>query len=194
MPKSRSKRLFFSLRHFLNSTSDIWHIGSVHFRDDCGLWFAVEFGEHAHLRQKLEACLRLLGDTGLGGERGGGYGLFSWTSNPKETMPTAANANAFITLAPFCPRDEHELARLAGGAPSYEIITRRGWIASPDGSTLRRKTIWMFGEGAVFSDSGSPRPGVLIDVTPDIWEGGKKHSVYRYGYAFPIGFHHEVQS
>lgn len=185
----------------VNSASQIWHIGSVHFKPNAGLWFAVDFADEQNVdfRQKFEACLRLLGDTGLGGERGGGYGLFDFDVISTKVLPTVEAASAFITLAPFCPGDEQELARLTSDRPAYEIITRRGWIGSREGSTYRRKTIWMLGEGSVFSGTGRPRPGTLVDLTPEIWRGpivpeSKKHRVYRYGYAFPVGFRQEVQS
>jgi len=183
----------------VNSASQIWHIGSVHFHRGCGLWFAADFNSKLgpDFRQKFESCLRLLGDTGIGGERGGGYGLFEFTSSV-QALPSASNAKAFLTLAPLCPRNADELNRLVGGGdPFYEIITRRGWISSREGSTLRRKTVWMFSEGSVFPGSDSTRAGALTRVTPKIWEEDandalEKHPVFRYGYAFPVGFKQEA--
>ncbi len=187
----------------LTSASQIWHIGSVHFKEGAGLWFATSFAANAatNLPTKFDACLRLLGDTGLGGERGGGYGLFAFTQddNPEIGLPSAANASAFVTLAPCCPNDKDELQRLTADRPAYEIITRRGWIGSTEGSTLRRQTVWMFREGSVLSGPASSRYGKLVELTPAIWRNNDvpneaKHRVFRYGYAFPIGFHHEVPS
>lgn len=65
----------------------------------------------------------------------------------------------------------------------YELITRRGWISSPEASNLRRRTIWMFKEGSVLS--GQPEWGIgqLVNLKPD----PSPHDVWRYGYAFPIG-------
>jgi len=176
----------------VNSASMIWHIGGVHFRENAGLWFAVDFRTtDASFQNKFVSCLRLLGDTGLGSERGGGYGLFQF-SHQLESLPSAANANSFLTLTPFCPKDTAELKSLTQGPAAYELITRRGWIGSPKGSTLRRKTIWMFSEGSVFSSSASQPPGTLVDVTPEMWKTGNvaadaRHDVFRYGYGFPIG-------
>jgi CRISPR-associated protein Csm4 len=197
----------------LTSASQIWHIGSVHFKEaviengvskeGAGLWFAAAFAANsaANLQTKLDACLRLLGDTGLGGERGGGYGLFAFTQqdDPATSLPSAANASAFVTLAPCCPNDKDELQRLTAEQPAYEIITRRGWIGSTEGSTLRRQTVWMFREGSVLSGAASSRYGKLVELTPAMWRSSDvpdevKHRVFRYGYAFPIGFHHEVPS
>jgi CRISPR-associated protein Csm4 len=175
------------------SSSMIWHIGSVHFKEECGLWFAVDFRTTADaaFQQRFEACLRFLGDTGLGSERGGGFGLFKFCRS-FENLPSAGQAKDFVTLAPFCPKNEQELEKLTADAPAYELITRRGWISSSEGSALRRKTIWMFSEGSVFSNPDLQYPGTMVDVTPDIWKEGavpqiKRHDVFRYGYAFPIG-------
>src|SRR5262249_7523931 len=51
----------------ITSASEIWHLGEVKFSPGVGLWFAVVFHpDHGEaLRHKFEACLRVLGDTGL---------------------------------------------------------------------------------------------------------------------------------
>lgn len=169
----------------ITSASQIWHFGEVLFREGAGLWFAADFNDYEHgdeLRFRFEACLRLLGDTGLGGERGSGHGLFSFQSGSLE-LPDVQNANAFVTLAPLCPKDTTELASLTGNGASYELMPRRGWVTSPEGSNLRRKMIWMFAEGSVLTGGANPRPGFLVNVKPDPCP----HDVWRYGYAFPVG-------
>jgi hypothetical protein len=42
----------------------------------------------------------------------------------------------------------------------------------------------MFGDGAVLTGTGQPRPGRLVNVTPEVLSA---HRVYRYGLAFPVG-------
>lgn len=168
----------------ITSASEIWHLGEVTFAKGCGLWFAVWFNpQHSDVRRKFEAALRLLGDEGLGGERGAGRGSFDMTTQ-QVALPDAPDTQRFVTLSPVCPKDATQLATLTGGEPTYELIPRRGWIGSPEGGNLRRKTVWAFAEGSVLTGQTEPRAGRLADVTP---EALTAHRVFRYGYAFPVG-------
>lgn len=171
----------------ITSASEIWHFGEVRFADGAGLWFAVEFngaGGEA-LRGRFEAALRLLGDTGLGGERGAGRGLFALEGPKEELLPDAGSTDRFVTLSPLCPKDPAQAAALTGEGAAYELLPRRGWVTSPEGGNLRRKAVWMLAEGSVLTGPGraGPRPGRLVNVKPDPCP----HDVWRYGYAFPVG-------
>lgn len=169
----------------ITSASQIWHFGEVMFAEGAGLWFAVEFNrDHGdELRRKFEAVLRLLGDTGLGGERNAGRGLFSLDGPSGEPLPDVGNPVRFITLSPLCPQDALQAAALSGDGAAYELMPRRGWVTSPEASNLRRKMVWMFAEGSVLMGNPQPRAGRLVNVKPDVCP----HDVWRYGYAFPVG-------
>jgi CRISPR-associated protein Csm4 len=171
----------------ISSASEIWHFGEMCFAHDTGLWLAVAFNaDHGdELRRRFTACLRLLGDTGLGGERGAGHGLFTVGEPQELALAEAPAASHFVTLAPVCPRDAAEATRLADEGSTYELLTRRGWVTSPEGSHLRRKTVRMFAEGSVLAGR-QVRAGRLADVTPEAFVS---HRVFRYGYAFPVGAH-----
>jgi CRISPR-associated protein Csm4 len=172
----------------ITSASEIWHLGEMKFSAGVGLWFAVAFhqGHGETLRRKFEACLRVLGDTGLGGERSAGRGLFICDHAGEEALPDIEGANRFITLAPLCPKDTAQLTALIGAEAAYDLLPRRGWVTSPEARNLRRKMVWMFAEGSVLTGNPSPpnpRAGCLVNVKPDICP----HDVWRYGYAFPVG-------
>jgi CRISPR-associated protein Csm4 len=169
----------------ITSASEIWHLGDVKFGPGVGLWFAVIFHQdHGEaLRRKFEACLRVLGDTGLGGERSAGRGLFTWDHTGEETLPEVETADRFVTLAPLCPKDTAQLAALTGETAAYDLLPRRGWVTSPEASNLRRKMVWMFAEGSVLTGNPELRAGRLVNVKPAICP----HDVWRYGYAFPVG-------
>lgn len=178
----------------MTSASEIWHFGEVSFaegvetpnggRKEVGLWFAVDFNvDHGEdLRRRFEAALRMLGDTGLGGKRGVGRGLFDFATK-EVALPETAPASQFVTLAPCCPRTPEECATLTAEGAAYELLPRRGWITSPEASNLRRKTVWMFAEGSVLTGPVRPRSGRLVDVRPELCP----HPVWRYGYAWPVG-------
>lgn len=169
----------------ITSASEIWHFGEVRFTEGAGLWFAVDFNrDHGNaLRRKFESVLRLLGDTGIGGERGAGRGLFGVRRGPEEPMGDLQNARRFVTLSPVCPQDAMQLETLTQSGAAYELMPRRGWVTSPEAGNLRRKTVWMFAEGSVLTGSPSPRVGRLVSVKPAVCP----HDVWRYGYAFPVG-------
>lgn len=168
----------------ITSASEIWHFGEVRFAANCGLWFAVDFNaDHGDgLRRQFEAALRTLGDTGLGGERGAGRGLFDFSAT-EISLPDAAGTGRFVTLSPCCPRTPEECTTLTDKGAAYELLPRRGWVTSPEASNLRRKTVWMFAEGSVLACPAEPPRGGLVDVKPDLCP----HPVWRYGYAWPVG-------
>ena len=162
-----------------SSSSEIWHLGGVKFHEECGLWFGAEF-DTEETQKRIETILRILGDTGIGGERSAGYGLFDLHSHPTESE-SYQETDRFVTLSPICPRDAEQLEALIQGDVGYTLEERSGWIGSPEGNGLRRQQIWMFGEGSVLNGNGS-RIGRLVDLKPDSFS----HPVWRYAYAWPL--------
>lgn len=154
----------------ITSASEIWHLGDVKFNPGVGLWFVAAFNQdHGEaLRHKFEACLRVLGDTGLGGERSAGRGLFTWDHVGEETLPDVETAERFVTLAPLCPKDTEQLGSLTGEAAAYDLLPRRGWVTSPEASNLRRKMVWMFAEGSVLTGNPELRAGRLVRLSPSV--------------------------
>jgi CRISPR-associated protein Csm4 len=165
----------------VSNASQIWQFGEVHFTGGCGLWFAVQFGE-ARCQERFEACLRLLGDTGLGGERGAGRGLFNYERR-EWTLQTPSDPSAFITLSPWLPATNEQLGWLRADGSAYELTLKRGWLGSPFANNLRRKEVWMVSEGSVIASQPMFRAGQLVNLAPDM----SPHPAYRYAYAFPVG-------
>lgn len=162
-----------------NSGSAIWHVETVQFNTDCGLWLAVKY-DADETRQKIETILRVLGETGIGGERNAGYGLFDFDTTSIE-IPEAQIGNQFVTLSPICPKSPDELKQLLTGEIAYNLNLVGGWISST-GSASRRKHVNMFSEGSVLQ-ANEDMVGQLVDLKPESWA----HPVYRYGYAWQVG-------
>ena len=162
-----------------NSGSEIWHVQTVQFNTNCGLWFAAQF-DSDETKHKIETLLRVLGDTGIGGERNAGYGMFDFAETTLE-IPTSEVGGQFVTLSSICPQSPEQLAQLLTGDIAYTLNPLTGWVSST-GTTSRRKQVSMFAEGSVLHASGMPI-GRLVDLRPDNYE----HSVYRYGYAWQVG-------
>ena len=159
--------------------SSIWHVETVQFNTDCGLWFAINY-DSDETKQKIETLLRVLGDNGIGGERNAGYGLFDFDEVALD-IPTAEDSTQFVTLSPICPKSSDQLEHLLKGDIAYNLNPLTGWVGS-HGTYKRRKQINMFTEGSVLNASDEPI-GRLVDLKPDNWT----HPVYRYGYAWQVG-------
>ena len=165
-----------------SSASEIWHLKAIKFETGCGLWFDVQF-DTEEIQTQIETILHVLGDTGIGGERSAGYGIFDLHSEPTDPQPES-ESDRFITLAPIGPRDADELDRLIqGDNVGYTLEERSGWIGSSEGSGLRRQQVWMFAEGSVLNGNGA-QGGRLVDLRPDACP----HPVWRYAYAWPIKY------
>jgi len=163
-----------------NTDSEIWYIQTVQFNKHCGLWFAVQC-DSEDTQQKIETLLRIRGDTGIGGERTPGYGMFDFSTDGTITLPEAGPGDNFVTLAPICPKSPEQLDVILTGDVAYALTPVVGWTSSTT-TDLRRKHILMFTEGSVLHSSGQ-RIGRLVDLRA----ATESHPIYRYGYAWQVG-------
>ncbi len=171
-----------------NAASNLFHCGMVYFDQDSGLYFFLEVEDD--WLGYVEAILRLLGESGIGGERSTGCGRFTHkivegieTESQWQRIfsgPDDANAHCLLSLyhpleseVPMFQSDDERLA--------YEIVPRRGWVfSSIVGMQVKRKSCNMLGEGSIVPQKPA---GHLADVTPC---GFPQHDVYRYGYAMSV--------
>jgi CRISPR-associated protein Csm4 len=178
-------------------STNLYHVGFVQFsaktNEQTGLYFLVYFpAANPQLEADLQEALEFLGEEGMGGERSSGAGRFEpewldfadvqlahWRSVVEFDQP---NAYGLISLFwqndPLPPVLFNEKAK-------YTLQTRRGWMASPSGRQLRRKTVQMFGEGSVFPVMPA---GQLADVTPDRFDPTQPthHRIYRSGISLSL--------
>jgi CRISPR-associated protein Csm4 len=183
------------------STSTVYQAGRVWFPPGGGLFLLVRWREDWQKRGEL--ALQVLGDAGVGGERSAGHGLFRpHGPHALSGLPDPTPGGRFLTLSLYYPT-EAELAHvLKDDNVSYRLRMRRGWMASPDesrdakgnlvgrGRALRRKAVRMFAEGSILRwPNGKSALGDLANVTPNVFK--TVHPVYRYGYAYAIGYRPE---
>ncbi|MGF1523332.1 MAG: type III-A CRISPR-associated RAMP protein Csm4 [Leptolyngbyaceae cyanobacterium] len=176
--------------------TNFYHTGFTQFRwdegDRSGLYFLLNMPSADHaLETRLEACLRFLGEEGLGGERSSGAGRFNveyWGNLPPEWegIINFQQGNHYSLISLFW--DSSITADWLGESAQYTLQERGGWIASPfSGRQLRRQMIRMFSEGSVFPQEPQ---GQLADVTPPefIREDGTRipHPFYRNGIAVSL--------
>jgi len=182
--------------------SSIWNQGALFFareeKDEsgglkkvgAGLYGLVRFADLSW-KKILEETFRLLGDTGLGGERTYGLGFFEFGGfeplSPVWEKILALPPDRVTLLSVYYPRDD-ERKSLGDFFEAWEIRERRGYIVSGrDAKTIKRKRIRMIAEGSVCRKS---LRGALADVTPENPEDfGLGHKIFRSGLAFhvPLG-------
>jgi CRISPR-associated protein Csm4 len=163
----------------VTDASSLYYQGMVHFADRCGFYLLAEILDERY-QKPLEDGLRELGRQGLGGRRSVGLGQFALTVERKE-IPGAmeGDRNYHWLLSLYHPTSQEvELGVLEGAR--YKLITRRGWIHSPDGSSQRRRAIRMLSEGGLLPGRAV---GDVVDVKPT---AGFPHPIWRSGLALTI--------
>jgi CRISPR type III-A-associated RAMP protein Csm4 len=170
----------------------------LEFAPHAGLWMTVAFAdEQAREKWKggVTAALRLLADSGFGGERSRGWGRadieFSdqdplalvnggWTFHTPYSTTTGGDAWWMLSL--YHPASDDPIDWRRG---NYAVTIRSGRAESgagggSDSNNVKRSTR-MIVEGSVLVAPTEPR-GSVTDVAPE----GFPHPVYRAGYAMAI--------
>jgi CRISPR type III-A-associated RAMP protein Csm4 len=168
----------------------------IEFAPNSGLWAAAEFADDA-AREKwsgpLKGAIRLLADSGFGGERSRGWGraevsfsdepLAEWGSAMRclpddKASPALAADSAWWMLSLFHPASADSID---WGRGSYSLTTRGGRIESPASWGDAKKPTRMIAEGSVIVSAAEPR-GSASNVAPDDFP----HPVYRAGFALAV--------
>ena len=128
----------------------------------------------------MKAAIRVLADSGFGGERGRGWGRtaapsFTDGEFPNLILPDlppteAASNGQHWLLSLYSPAESDPIDWSRG---NYATVERGGWVES---SGTPKKRVRMVEEGSVLAASASPA-GRAPDVAPD----GFEHPVFRAG-------------
>jgi CRISPR type III-A-associated RAMP protein Csm4 len=178
----------------------------IEFRRDAGLWAIVSFTDaeaHARWSAPVRGALRLLADSGFGGERSRGWGRCSEPEFVEGTLPEMilpdrampaleASSTESAELPPAAEPGvtSHWLLSLFTPGPqdavdwkrgNYTVLARGGRIESQAGFGERKKQLQMVAEGSVLV-AGETIRGMAPDVAPD----GFAHPVFRAGFALSI--------
>ncbi len=168
----------------ITTTTNIYQTTGWLIKEGGGLYFLIDLKDESY-RDKLELCIKMLGESGIGGDRSIGYGLFEaefvqidgmagWT----ELFQKRDGDISCYSLSLCYPSTNDE----AKEAISYQIVSRKGWIFSRSSAKqMKRRECKMFVEGSLFK---TPIKGEIVDVTPS--EFRSEHNVYRYGLGMMI--------
>ena len=171
----------------------------LEFTPGAGMWAVAAFsGEEAAARWAgpVRAALRLLADSGLGGERSSGWGRCEKIEFREGVLPDLvvslkaseevatdgeappAPASAYWLLSLFTPADTDAVNWARG---NYSLLTRGGRVGSHAAHGALKRLSKMVAEGAVIF-SEAPPAGAALDVAPE----GVPHPVYRAGFALAL--------
>jgi CRISPR type III-A-associated RAMP protein Csm4 len=160
----------------------------LEFTPGSGLWMVAAFADDA-AREKwtgpLTGALRLLADSGLGGERSRGWGRSEMPDIVEGNLPEllmkpgeGAAETAYWMLSLFHAAASDSVDWQRG---NYALTTRGGRIESVARWGDAKKPTRMVAEGSVIVASAEPR-GAATDVAPEDFP----HRVYRAGFALAI--------
>lgn len=159
----------------------------LEFAPNAGWWGLVDVADEVW-EARVKAALRLLADSGFGGERSRGWGRASEPefSDASGLFRNEGHPGAFWLLSLYSP---HEGDGVDWSRGEYSTVTRAGWTDSPAGS-VKKKHLRMIGEGSVLMASVSSLRGRAVDVAPD----GFAHPAWRSGFAFAVPVPLEVEA
>ncbi|MCS6952628.1 MAG: type III-A CRISPR-associated RAMP protein Csm4 [Bryobacterales bacterium] len=164
----------------------------LEFRPDAGFWGGIRFASEEasqHWSGPVQAALRLLGDSGIGGNRSLGWGHassvefdadpFAGWPNPEaqfhEERTPRSECNWWF-LSVFNPAPEDTVAWDRG---RYDLLVRSGRVASAAAQGAVKRAARMVSEGSVLACEDPPRGRALNVAPPEC-----PHPVYCAGYAY----------
>jgi CRISPR type III-A-associated RAMP protein Csm4 len=156
----------------------------LEFAPDAGLWALAWFaGDQAlaQWRDRVTGALRLLADSGFGGERSRGWGRAELAVEERDWLlaaPDGGGETAWWLLSLFHPSSADPIDWRRG---QYSITTRLGRVESAAGWGEPKRPTRMIAEGSVLASASEPR-GAAVDVAPE----GFAHPVYRAGFAVAV--------
>jgi CRISPR type III-A-associated RAMP protein Csm4 len=154
----------------------------LEFPPDSGLWALAAFGDEEARetwKPRLAGALRLLGDSGIGGERSRGWGRAEVDIadfDPPSLGGEGETGWWLLSLFHPSPADSIDWQR-----GHYSVTTRGGRIESNAGWGQPKRATRMVTEGSVLMAAVEPR-GSAADVAPE----GFPHPVYRAGFALAV--------
>lgn len=167
-----------------DGTTDIFYIEKLYYKEKSGLYF-LAYGN----TELLEKAMNLLQYEGIGTDRNVGFGQFNHEKITNFEIPLPKEANEIVSLSLFNPEKEEDINELTKSPfAAWEMIKRGGWLTNQANLGKRKKSVYMFSEGSIFSKETSQIEilgKVDINLKPEATEGfiPSEHPVWRNGRA-----------
>lgn len=169
--------------------TSIFYTERFYFNNKGGLYFLAHF-ENESVEKAFDMALHFLSDEGLGTDRNIGNGKFNYEKKTCDiNFSFSSKRNLSINLGLFCPPSISDVSdKLNSSDSGYELIKRGGWLSEPY-NTWRKKSVYMFKEGSVFSTNKIEQnisiEGENKNLKPEILD---QHPVWRSGRTLFINF------
>lgn len=152
----------------------------LEFAPNAGWWGLIEFNDAAQSEwePRVRSALRLLADSGFGGERSRGWGRAAEPefADAAPTFGAEGHPGAWWILSLYSPHADDAVDWSRG---DYATTTRAGWTDSAAGS-VRKNHVRMIEEGSVLM--APALRGRAVDVAPE----GFPHPTWRAGFALAL--------
>lgn len=171
-----------------------YYVGSYQFMSNTGLYIIAGFIDDDS-RELFEVILELLGLSGIGGKRSGGYGKFELADDSIQLESEGIykddsalyellhNNQGNMMCISACVPTSDEVATLKQG--SYKLQKRGGFVGSAGSMTqVKRNSYYVVKEGSVC-------PKALVGQMLTITRNTLPHPVYRNGMGLWIGVDYE---
>lgn len=157
----------------------------LEFAPNAGWWGLIDFSDGSW-EDRVKAALRLLADSGFGGERSQGWGRAAEPefSDASPLFAGDGHPGAWWVLSLYSPHASDTVDWARG---DYAAMTRGGWTDSPAGS-VRKRQVRMIQEGSVLM--APALRGRAVDVAPE----GFPHPAWRSGFALAVPVPIEVEA
>jgi CRISPR type III-A-associated RAMP protein Csm4 len=148
------------------------------------LWTVVQFDSEdaaAQWEEPVRSALRVLADSGFGGERSRGWGRSAepqWEPWSPPQSSEESSERAYWLLSVFTPSTSDAVDWSRG---SYSTLHRTGRIESSSRWGEPKSATLMIAEGSVLLSATE-----LIGSTRDVAPAGFPHPVYRSGFAVSV--------
>lgn len=171
-----------------------YYVGSYQFMSNTGLYIIAGFNDDKS-RELFEGIFEVLGLSGIGGKRSGGYGKFELADDPIELEAQGIyedvsalyellhNQHRKMMCISACVPTCEEVATLKQG--SYKLQKRGGFVGTAGSTTqVKRNSYYVVKEGSVCPKA---LVGQILTITGD----SLPHPVYRNGMGLWIGVDYE---
>ncbi len=142
---------FFLVEDVQRLGKDPFYFSQVRLHPDAGMFFL--FQVDAEIEPRFKACLRLLGDEGIGGDRTVGKGLFEIIRETDIHIPDVDTPH-IMNLSFFIPSPD-DVQNMDLNRSFYRLQHKRGWYITHKFLNLKKKGIFGFSEGSVFFTRGA---------------------------------------
>jgi CRISPR type III-A-associated RAMP protein Csm4 len=157
----------------------------LEFGPNAGWWGLIELTD-GDWETRVKSALRLLADSGFGGERSRGWGRASEPEfSDASSLFGEGHAGAWWMLSLYSPHADDVVDWSRG---DYAIVSRAGWTDSAAGGSTKKKHVRMIEEGSVLM--AAALRGRAVDVAPE----GFPHPAWRAGFALAIPVPVEVEA